>query len=209
MTVRTPDGKTTTDFYPGHYFMEPYYERAICTARKNHDDKSMIELAEDLFYILSQDNLARNQEGTFLEVSDLLRWLRACDLYAYCCCIQKKYTRAGNALFMAVKDLKSSIENWNQEATKEVEKFGELRDTKWIAEELIKQREPMFRFFEEQLVLLEKILSEHHPILSMQRELMIWFCDGDKKAKKLERQNKKEKLFALFHNWASWWEPDT
>lgn len=34
VTVRTPDGKTTTDFYPGHYFMEPYYERAICTARK-------------------------------------------------------------------------------------------------------------------------------------------------------------------------------
>lgn len=221
VTVRTPDGKTTTEFYPGHYFMEPYYERAICTARKNHDDKSVIELTEELFDILSKDNQARNQEETFLEVSDLLRWLRACVLYAYCCCIQKKYTRAGNALLMAEKDMENSIENWNEKAEEEAEKakeaeefseqwyMNDLQRYKMIAEELNKQRKPMFRFFEEQLVLLEKILPEHHPLLSMQRELMIWFCDDDKKAKKLERQNKKEKLFALFHNWASWWNPDT
>ncbi len=221
VTVRTPDGKTTTEFYPGHYFMEPYYERAICTARKNHDEKSVIELTEELFDILSKDNQARNQEETFLEVSDLLRWLRACALYAYCCCIQKKYTRAGNALLMAEKDMENSIENWNEKAVEEAEKakeaeefseqwyMNDLQRYKMIAEELNKQREPMFRFFEEQLVLLEKILPEHHPLLSMQRELMIWFCDDDKKAKKLERQNKKEKLFALFHNWDSWWEPDT
>lgn len=201
--------------------MEPYYERAIGVAQKTHDDESMIELAEDLFYILSQDNLARNQEGTFLEVSDLLYWLRACALYAYCCCIQKKYTRAGNALLMAEKDMENSIENWNEKAAEEAEKAKEaeefseqwymnnLQRYKMIAEELNKQREPMFRFFEEQLVLLEKNLPEHHPLLSMQRELMICFCDDDKKAKKLERQNKKEKLLALFHNWDSWWEPDT
>lgn len=221
MSGRTPDGKLTPEFYSGHYFMEPYYERAIGVAQKCHDDESMIELAEDLFYILSQDNLARNREGTFLEVSDLLYWLRACALYAYCCCIQKKYTRAGNALLMAEKDMENSIENWNEKAAEEAEKAKEaeefseqwymnnLQRYKMIAEELNKQREPMFRFFEEQLVLLEKNLPEHHPILSMQRELMIWFCDDDKKAKKLERQNKKEKLFALFHNWASWWKPDT
>lgn len=221
MSGKTPDGKLTPEFYHGYYYMEPYYERAIGVAQKTHDDESMIELAEDLFYILSQDNLARNQEGTFLEVSDLLYWLRACALYAYCCCIQKKYTRAGNALLMAEKDMKNSIENWNEKAAEEAEKAKEaeefseqwymnnLQRYKMIAEELNKQREPMFRFFEERLVLLEKNLPEYHPLLSMQRELMIWFCDDDKKAKKLERQNKKEKLFALFHNWDSWWEPDT
>lgn len=205
MSGKTPDGKLLPTFYRGHYYMEPYYERAIGAAQKCHDDESVIELAEDLFYILSQDNLARNQEGTFLEVSDLLRWLRACGLYAYCCCIQKKYTRAGNALLMAEKDMENCIEIWNENAAEMINP----QRYKMIAEELNKQREPMFRFFEEQLVLLEKNLPEHHPILSMQRELMIWFCDDDKKAKKLERQNKKEKLFALFHNWDSWWEPDT
>ena len=220
MSGKTPDGKLLPTFYRGHYYMEPYYERAIGAAQKCHDNESMIELAEDLFYILSQDNLARNQEGTFLEVSDLLRWLRACALYAYCCCIQKKYTHAGNALLMAEKDMENSIENWNEKAeeeaekAKEAEEFSEqwymnnLQRYKMIAEELNKQREPMFRFFEERLVLLKKNLPEHHPLLSMQRELMIWFCDDDKKAKKLERQNKKEKLFALFHNWHSWWEPN-
>lgn len=221
LSGRTPDGKLTPIFYHGHYYMEPYYERAIRAAQKSYDDESLIELAEDLFYVLSQDNRARNQEGTFLEVSDLFRWLRACGLYAYCCCIQKKYTRAGNALLVAEKNLKNSIDNWNEKAAEEAEKAKEaeefseqwymnnLQRYKMIAEELNKQREPMFRFFEERLVLLEKILPEHHPLLSMQRELMIWFCDDDKKAKKLERQNKKEKLFALFHNWDSWWEPDT
>lgn len=168
VTVRTPDGKTTTEFYPGHYFMEPYYERAICTARKNHDDKSVIELTEELFDILSKDNQARNREETFLEVSDFLHWLRACSLYTYCCCIQKKYTCAGNALLMAEKDLKNSIESWNEKAAEEAEKAKEaeefseqwymnnLQRYKMIAEELNKQREPMFCFFEEQLVLLEK-----------------------------------------------------
>ena len=201
MSGKTPDGKLTPEFYHGYYYMEPYYERAIGVAQKSHDDESVIELAEDLFYILSQDNRARNQEKTFSDVSDLLYWLRACDLYAYCCCIQNKYMRAGNALLIAEKDLKSSIENWNQEAAKEVEKFGEQRDTKWITEKLNKQREPMFQFFEEQLVLLEKILSEYHPVLSMQRKLMIWFCDDDKRAKKLKKLNKKEKFIAIFNNW--------
>ena len=205
MSIEGPDGKLMTLYYGGCYYMEPYYERAISVAQKNHDDESMIELTEDLFYILSQNNLARNQEETFLEVSDLLRWLRACGLYAYCCCIQKKYMRAGNALLMAEKDMENCIENWNKNAAEMINP----QRYKMIAEELNKQREPMFRFFKERLVLLEKNLPEHHPLLSMQRELMIWFCDDDKKAKKLERQNKKEKLLALFHNWDSWWEPDT
>lgn len=158
VTVRTPDGKTTTEFYPGHYFMEPYYERAICTARKNHDEKSVIELTEELFDILSKDNQARNRDGLFPRISDLLIWLRACGLYIYCCCVQKKYDGAKDALLKAEKDLGDYIKNWNRGMTKVTEqvKQAEQFEEQWYAsdlqnyvsiiEEYNKQKEPMFRF---------------------------------------------------------------
>lgn len=221
VTVRTPDGKTTTEFYPGHYFMEPYYERAICTARKNHDDKSVIELTEELFDILSKDNQARNRDGLFPRISDLLIWLRACGLYIYCCCVQKKYDGAKDALLKAEKDLGDYIKNWNRGMTKVTEqvKQAEQFEEQWYAsdlqnyvsiiEEYNKQKEPMFRFFEEQLSLLKKILPEHHPILYMQRDLQIWFCEDEEQLKTLETLNEKEKLIAIENGWASWWEPDT
>ena len=221
VTVRTPDGKTTTEFYPGHYFMEPYYERAICTARKNHDDKSVIELTEELFDILSKDNQARNHDGLFPRISDLLIWLRACGLYIYCCCVQKKYDGAKDALLKAEKDLGDYIKNWNRGMTKVTEqvKQAEQFEEQWYAsdlqnyvsiiEEYNKQKEPMFRFFEEQLSLLKKILPEHHPILYMQRDLQIWFCEDEEQLKTLETLNEKEKLIAIENGWASWWEPDT
>lgn len=221
VTVRTPDGKTTTEFYPGHYFMEPYYERAICTARKNHDDKSVIELTEELFDILSKDNQARNRDGLFPRISDLLIWLRACGLYIYCCCVQKKYDGAKDALLKAEKDLGDYIKNWNRGMTKVTEqvKQAEQFEEQWYAsdlqnyvsiiEEYNKQKEPMFRFFEEQLSLLKKILPEHHPILYMQRDLQIWFCEDEEQVETLETLNEKEKLIAIENGWASWWEPDT
>ena len=221
VTVRTPDGKTTTEFYPGHYFMEPYYERAICTARKNHDDKSVIELTEELFDILLKDNQARNRDGLFPRISDLLIWLRACGLYIYCCCVQKKYDGAKDALLKAEKDLGDYIKNWNRGMTKVTEqvKQAEQFEEQWYAsdlqnyvsiiEEYNKQKEPMFRFFEEQLSLLKKILPEHHPILYMQRDLQIWFCEDEEQVKTLETLNEKEKLIAIENGWASWWEPDT
>ena len=221
VTVRTPDGKTTTEFYPGHYFMEPYYERAICTARKNHDDKSVIELTEELFDILSKDNQARNRDGLFPRISDLLIWLRACGLYIYCCCVQKKYDGAKDALLKAEKDLGDYIKNWNRGMTKVTEqvKQAEQFEEQWYAsdlqnyvsiiEEYNKQKEPMFRFFEEQLSLLKKILPEHHPILYMQRDLQIWFCEDEEQLKTLETLNEKEKLIAIENGWASWWEPNT
>ena len=221
VTVRTPDGKTTTEFYPGHYFMEPYYERAICTARKNHDEKSVIELTEELFDILSKDNQARNRDGLFPRISDLLIWLRACGLYIYCCCVQKKYDGAKDALLKAEKDLGDYIKNWNRGMTKVTEqvKQAEQFEEQWYAsdlqnyvsiiEEYNKQKEPMFRFFEEQLSLLKKILPEHHPILYMQRDLQIWFCEDEEQLKTLETLNEKEKLIAIENGWASWWEPDT
>ena len=221
VTVRTPDGKTTTEFYPGHYFMEPYYERAICTARKNHDDKSVIELTEELFDILSKDNQARNRDGLFPRISDLLIWLRACGLYIYCCCVQKKYDGAKDALLKAEKDLGDYIKNWNRGMTKVTEqvKQAEQFEEQWYAsdlqnyvsiiEEYNKQKEPMFRFFEEQLSLLKKILPEHHPILYMQRDLQIWFCEDEEQLKTLETLNEKEKLIAIENGWASWWNPDT
>lgn len=220
VTVRTPDGKTTTEFYPGHYFMEPYYERAICTARKNHDEKSVIELTEELFDILSKDNQARNRDGLFPRISDLLIWLRACGLYIYCCCVQKKYDGAKDALLKAEKDLGDYIKNWNRGMTKVTEqvKQAEQFEEQWYAsdlqnyvsiiEEYNKQKEPMFRFFEEQLSLLKKILPEHHPILYMQRDLQIWFCEDEEQLKTLETLNEKEKLIAIENGWASWWEPD-
>lgn len=221
VTVRTPDGKTTTEFYPGHYFMEPYYERAICTARKNHDDKSVIELTEELFDILLKDNQARNRDGLFPRISDLLIWLRACGLYIYCCCVQKKYDGAKDALLKAEKDLGDYIKNWNRGMTKATEqvKQAEQFEEQWYAsdlqnyvsiiEEYNKQKEPMFRFFEEQLSLLKKILPEHHPILYMQRDLQIWFCEDEEQVETLETLNEKEKLIAIENGWASWWEPDT
>lgn len=221
VTVRTPDGKTTTEFYPGHYFMEPYYERAICTARKNHDDKSVIELTEELFDILSKDNQARNRDGLFPRISDLLIWLRACGLYIYCCCVQKKYDGAKDALLKAEKDLGDYIKNWNRGMTKATEqvKQAEQFEEQWYAsdlqnyvsiiEEYNKKKEPMFRFFEEQLSLLKKILPEHHPILYMQRDLQIWFCEDEEQVETLETLNEKEKLIAIENGWASWWEPDT
>lgn len=221
VTVRTPDGKTTTEFYPGHYFMEPYYERAICTARKNHDDKSVIELTEELFDILSKDNQARNRDGLFPRISDLLIWLRACGLYIYCCCVQKKYDGAKDALLKAEKDLGDYIKNWNRGMTKVTEqvKQAEQFEEQWYAsdlqnyvsiiEEYNKQKEPMFRFFEEQLSLLKKILPEHHPILYMQRDLQIWFCEDEEQLKTLETLNEKEKLIAIENGWASWWEHNT
>lgn len=221
VTVRTPDGKTTTEFYPGHYFMEPYYERAICTARKNHDDKSVIELTEELFDILSKDNQARNRDGLFPRISDLLIWLRTCGLYIYCCCVQKKYDGAKDALLKAEKDLGDYIKNWNRGMTKVTEqvKQAEQFEEQWYAsdlqnyvsiiEEYNKQKEPMFRFFEEQLSLLKKILPEHHPILYMQRDLQIWFCEDEEQVETLETLNEKEKLIAIENGWASWWEPDT
>lgn len=221
VTVRTPDGKTTTEFYPGHYFMEPYYERAICTARKNHDEKSVIELTEELFDILSKDNQARNRDGLFPRISDLLIWLRACGLYIYCCCVQKKYDGAKDALLKAEKDLGDYIKNWNRGMTKVTEqvKQAEQFEEQWYAsdlqnyvsiiEEYNKQKEPMFRFFEEQLSLLKKILPEHHPILYMQRDLQIWFCEDEEQLKTLETLNEKEKLIAIENGWASWWEPNT
>lgn len=221
VTVRTPDGKTTTEFYPGHYFMEPYYERAICTARKNHDEKSVIELTEELFDILSKDNQARNRDGLFPRISDLLIWLRACGLYIYCCCVQKKYDGAKDALLKAEKDLGDYIKNWNRGMTKVTEqvKQAEQFEEQWYAsdlqnyvsiiEEYNKQKEPMFRFFEEQLSLLKKILPEHHPILYMQRDLQIWFCEDEEQVETLETLNEKEKLIAIENGWASWWEPDT
>ena len=171
VTVRTPDGKTTTEFYPGHYFMEPYYERAICTARKNHDEKSVIELTEELFDILSKDNQARNRDGLFPRISDLLIWLRACGLYIYCCCVQKKYDGAKDALLKAEKDLGDYIKNWNRGMTKATEqvKQAEQFEEQWYAsdlqnyvsiiEEYNKKKEPMFRFFEEQLSLLKKFFQ--------------------------------------------------
>ena len=221
VTVRTPDGKTTTEFYPGHYFMEPYYERAICTARKNHDEKSVIELTEELFDILSKDNQARNRDGLFPRISDLLIWLRACGLYIYCCCVQKKYDGAKDALLKAEKDLGDYIKNWNRGMTKATEqvKQAEQFEEQWYAsdlqnyvsiiEEYNKKKEPMFRFFEEQLSLLKKILPEHHPILYMQRDLQIWFCEDEEQVETLETLNEKEKLIAIENGWASWWEPDT
>lgn len=221
VTVRTPDGKTTTEFYPGHYFMEPYYERAICTARKNHDDKSVIELTEELFDILLKDNQARNRDGLFPRISDLLIWLRACGLYIYCCCVQKKYDGAKDALLKAEKDLGDYIKNWNRGMTKATEqvKQAEQFEEQWYAsdlqnyvsiiEEYNKQKKPMFRFFEEQLSLLKKILPEHHPILYMQRDLQIWFCEDEEQVETLETLNEKEKLIAIENGWASWWEPDT
>ena len=221
VTVRTPDGKTTTEFYPGHYFMEPYYERAICTARKNHDEKSVIELTEELFDILSKDNQARNRDGLFPRISDLLIWLRACGLYIYCCCVQKKDDGAKDALLKAEKDLGDYIKNWNRGMTKATEqvKQAEQFEEQWYAsdlqnyvsiiEEYNKKKEPMFRFFEEQLSLLKKILPEHHPILYMQRDLQIWFCEDEEQVETLETLNEKEKLIAIENGWASWWEPDT
>lgn len=220
VTVRTPDGKTTTEFYPGHYFMEPYYERAICTARKNHDDKSVIELTEELFDILLKDNQARNRDGLFPRISDLLIWLRACGLYIYCCCVQKKYDGAKDALLKAEKDLGDYIKNWNRGMTKATEqvKQAEQFEEQWYAsdlqnyvsiiEEYNKQKKPMFRFFEEQLSLLKKILPEHHPILYMQRDLQIWFCEDEEQVETLETLNEKEKLIAIENGWASWWEPN-
>lgn len=220
VTVRTPDGKTTTEFYPGHYFMEPYYERAICAARKNHDDKSVIELTEELFDILLKDNQARNRDGLFPRISDLLIWLRTCGLYVYCCCVQKKYDGARDVLLKAEKDLGDYLENWNRgmiKATKQVKQAKQF-DEQWytfdlqnyvsIIEEYDKQKEPMFRFFEEQLSLLKKILPAHHPILYMQRDLQIWFCEDEKQAEIFEEQNEKEKLIAIESGWDSWWEPD-
>lgn len=162
---RMPDGKP---FYHGHYYMEPYYERAISTAQKAHDDESVIELSEELFEILSQDNQAINQDGIFTELSDLLMWVRTCSLYAYCCCIQKKYTRAGNALLMAEKDLSDYFNNWNKEILKAVAQVKQVEqaEKQWrridvhkytsVMDEYNKQKETIFRFFEEQRVLLKK-----------------------------------------------------
>ena len=220
MSGKTPDGKLLPTFYRGHYYMEPYYERAIGAAQKCHDNESVIGLSEELFDILSQDNRAKNQDGLFLEVSDLMIWMRTCSLYAYGCCIQKRYTCASNALLIAADALNNNIKNWNQGAAQETEKvkyaerLGEQLDTsnlyhyKEIAEQLEKQRESMFCFFEEQLSLMEKILPAHHPILSVQRDLMLPFCVDDNTRKKLIRLNTKEKFVALFHNWHSWWEPN-
>ena len=221
LSGRTPDGKLTPIFYHGHYYMGPYYERAIRAAQKSYDDESVIELAEDLFYVLSQDNRARNQNGLFLEFSDLLIWVRACVLYVYCCCIQKKYNSARAALIAAGEDMGNYFNNWNKEMLEAVEqvKQAEQADKQWrmfdmhkyksVMDEYNKQKGTIFRFFEEQLVLLKKILPAHHPILYMQRDLQIWFCEDEKQAETLETLNEKEKLIAIENGWGSWWKPDT
>ena len=67
----------------------------------------------------------------------------------------------------------------------------------------------MFHFIEEQLRSLEKLLPAHHPILYMQRDLMIHICDNEKVSMQLAELNNQEKLLAVSLDWDSWWEPNT
>lgn len=200
MLGRTPDDKLVPEFYKGHYFMEPYYEKAILAAQKSNNCGKAIELTEELFDIMSHDCQAKNQGKPFSRVSELLPWLRTCSLYALCCCAQKRYTRAGNALLIAEEDFKKCNES--------LEEHLYTRSAKMEMQELNDKKFYMFIFLEEQRKLLEKILPAHHPILYMQRDLQIWFCEDEEQAEIFEEQNEKEKLVAIESGWASWWEPD-
>ena len=201
MWYRTIDGKLDDQLYLSHYFMESYYEKAIRTAQHIHDHKKALKLVEELFEILSQDTLSLYQNKPFSHASDLLAWLRACSLYAYFCCMQKRYVRAGNSLIMADESLNTFLASKQAKCPNMCE--TELKKVVFAA-----QGDDVFHFIEEQMRALEKILPVHHPILYMQRDLMIHICDNEKVSMQLAELNNQEKLLAVSLGWDSWWKPD-
>lgn len=202
MWYRTIDGKLDDQLYPSHYFMESYYEKAIRTAQHIHDHQKALKLVEELFEILLQDTLSLYQNKPFSHASDLLAWLRACSLYAYFCCMQKRYVRAGNSLIMADESLNTFLAG-------EQAKCPNMCETELKRVVFAAQGDDVFHFIEEQLRSLEKLLPAHHPILYMQRDLMIHICDNEKVSMQLAELNNQEKLLAVSLDWNSWWEPDT
>lgn len=181
---RMPNGKIdATKFYTGHFFMEPYYERAIYAAQKSGDDDKAFELADKMFDVFSKDREAIvGNKSCIHQISDLLAWLRGCSLYAYSCCTRGQYHSALVGLKKAQKDLR---------------RFARC------APFLCHKEEVIMAFYKDQLEALKEILPKHHPIFVVQYKLMYPCCMGIKETIKVAKMIIKESILCRFYNWNS------
>lgn len=181
---RMPNGKIdATKFYIGHFFMEPYYERAIYAAQKSGDDDKAFEFADKMFDVFSKDREAIvGNKSCIHQISDLLAWLRGCSLYAYSCCTRGQYHSALVGLKKAQKDLR---------------RFARC------APFLCHKEEVIMAFYKDQLEALKEILPKHHPIFVVQYKLMYPCCMGIKETIKVAKMIIKESILCRFYNWNS------
>lgn len=138
-------------------------------------------------------------------------WIRARAIWINCLCHQKYYSSAVNQLAEIYLDYKKIIK-----------KISASEEAEEVSECLVAFDSD---FWKQWIFELEEILPQNHPILSMAHILIagIYFNDrrieksgmnlwgriGRFEPAKMYLKALKEILFAFFHNWDSWWEPDT
>ena len=138
-------------------------------------------------------------------------WIRARAIWINCLCHQKYYSSAVNQLAEIYLDYKKIIK-----------KISASEEAEEVSECLVAFDSD---FWKQWIFELEEILPQNHPILSMAHILIagIYFNDrrieksgmnlwgriGRFEPAKMYLKALKELLFALFHNWNSWWEPNT
>lgn len=138
-------------------------------------------------------------------------WIRARAIWINCLCHQKYYSSAVNQLAEIYLDYKKIIK-----------KISASEEAEEVSECLVAFDSD---FWKQWIFELEEILPQNHPILSMAHILIagIYFNDrrieksgmnlwgriGRFEPAKMYLKALKELLLALFHNWDSWWEPDT
>lgn len=138
-------------------------------------------------------------------------WIRARAIWINCLCHQKYYSSAVNQLAEIYLDYKKIIK-----------KISASEEAEEVSECLVAFDSD---FWKQWIFELEEILPQNHPILSMAHILIagIYFNDrrieksgmnlwgriGRFEPAKMYLKALKEILFAFFHNWNSWWEPDT
>lgn len=140
-------------------------------------------------------------------------FIRALAILANCCCHQKCYTPTISLLIYMRKNMQTLLKNVVKQYTSSAESEGRLLVNLYDVD-----------FWDRWIFELEDVLPKNHPILVAAHFHLVHIyrmcyrlkLEGrfGRKAGRFESmrfllKTLKELPFAFFHNWNSWWEPDT
>ena len=196
-----------------HDMIEPYDWYRWNTSNSAEEVEDLLLCAVRANWKLEHFDRASNTALSWMEIQpeEFGGWIRARAIWINCLCHQKYYSSAINQLVEIRLDYKKIVKKIN--ASEEAEEVSECL----VAFD--------GDFWKQWIFEIEEILPQNHPILSMAHILIasIYFNDrrieksgmnqwgriGRFEPIKMVFKGMKELLFALFHNWASWWEPNT
>ena len=196
-----------------HDMIEPYDWYRWNTSNSAEEVEDLLLCAVRANWKLEHFDRASNTALSWMEIQpeEFGGWIRARAIWINCLCHQKYYSSAVNQLAEIYLDYKKIIK-----------KISASEEAEEVSECLVAFDSD---FWKQWIFELEEILPQNHPILSMAHILIagIYFNDrrieksgmnlwgriGRFEPAKMYLKALKELLLALFHNWDSWWEPDT